>query len=110
MKVYVDELRPFTGSVRKGNLAGRVVCHLLAESFTPEAVAALHELAGRIGCPRFWAQLPPHAPWPTYLLSAQRRSLALRQGAVPITAADAARLRQHALRRAPIPTGFDDDR
>lgn len=106
MKVYVDELQIWPNG--RGVFVGEPSCHLLAENHSPEAIVALHEMAGRLGCPRWWAKLPPAVSWPLYELSAKRRKLALAQGAIPITARQSERMRRTALRGKPTYHGFDD--
>lgn len=89
MTAYVDELRPATRGPRIRNTP-RVWCHLMAD--TEEE---LHAFAQRIGMQRKWFQ---PGRYPHYDLTPGRRLVAVRYGAVEVTARDLVRLR-----RAPLP-------
>lgn len=79
MSVYVDKSR------NAGWKYGRA-CHMTADTF-----AELHKMAWRIGMRRAWFQ--DHPRYPHYDLTAGKRALAIRFGAIeqrrPVRATDA---------------------
>lgn len=80
-RIMVDEMRKHPGA-RPPFTAGS--CHLMVE---PDEhgqldLEALHAFAASIGLQRSWFQAPPKASWPHYDLTASKRTLALRMGAV----------------------------
>ena len=97
MNVYVDPLVLWSHGT--GFFKGRPSCHLFAADFSPEAEAALHQLAQAIGMRRAWAQLPPKSSWPHYDLAKTRRQAAIRAGAIELGREAAVALRM-AVRRA----------
>lgn len=78
MAVYVDQLFDTTGLAKKG-WPYKQACHMYADTLTE-----LHEMAKHIGHRREWFQ--DHKPeFPHYDLTAQRRQLALKYGAVSVS-------------------------
>ena len=73
--VLVDELKVW-GRWRFGRS-----CHLLPEDHSPYALAELHRFALSLGLRTAWFQ---PGRWPHYDLTASKRDLAIRQGAVPV--------------------------
>lgn len=78
MSVYVDPCLP---SARNSNWRYRKSCHMTADRFDE-----LHAMARRLGLKRAWFQ--PGSTLPHYDLTESKRSLAVRYGAVEITAAE----------------------
>ena len=74
MSVYVD---PLTPCLRSFQWPYNDSCHLFADS-----LEELHKLAGKIGLKREWFQ---GARIPHYDLTAGKRELAVRMGAVELT-------------------------
>lgn len=99
--VYVDTLEPSPGSKARTFRSGTLYCHLTAADFTPEAIEALHALAGKIGLQRRWFQASPPASWPHYDLVASKRPLAVAAGAIEESRMDGGR-RRMAVRTAAV--------
>ncbi|MDO8688954.1 MAG: DUF4031 domain-containing protein, partial [Dehalococcoidia bacterium] len=80
--VYVDDLKP----VIRPNADWKwdFSCHLWADGGADGGEAELHAFAKRLGLRRGWFQ--PHHLLPHYDLTANRRVLALRNGAVAVNA------------------------
>lgn len=76
MTVFVDALMDW--GWRLG-----VSCHMLPQDHTDLAVEELHQLAESIGLKRDWFQTKTR--WLHYDLTASRRALALRAGAVEVS-------------------------
>jgi hypothetical protein len=75
MSVYVDPLMVFGGDSAPRCFRHKASCHMYADS-----LEELHRLAGAIGLRREWFQ--DHAALPHYDLTASRRELAVRAGAI----------------------------
>lgn len=74
MTIYVDEAKlPYRGDL---------YCHMMTDG----AVEELHEFAQKIGMKRIWFQDKPNHPH--YDLSSWRRSVAIRRGAVAVSAVE----------------------
>lgn len=74
MSVYVDNLF-FTG--KSHSWPYDYACHMFADT-----VEELNEFANKLGLKRSWFQ--PHQPLPHYDLTANKRKLAVRLGAVQV--------------------------
>jgi len=70
LAVYVDDIREYSG---RGHW-----CHMVSDS-----LEELHEMARRIGVPRFGFQNHPRHPH--YDLPPVKRDLAIQNGAIPVT-------------------------
>lgn len=75
MTIYVDELHDFGGD--------GVWCHLMTDS---DDLEELHGFAQRIGLKREWFQ--DHSRHPHYDLAPSKRALAVKRGAVEVTATE----------------------
>lgn len=62
---------------------GRMWCHLFSLD-----LGALHAFAAGLGLQRRWFQQPPKASWPHYDITAAKRLLAIRRGAVEVSRVD----------------------
>lgn len=85
IKVMVDEIRQWPharGPFKRGS------CHLTVNGETDEHLAALHDLAGRIGLKRSWFQ---NKRTPHYDLTPNKREEAIAAGAVEVDAMTQAR-------------------
>ena len=87
MTVMVDELRCWPGARRPFH---RGSCHLATDG----ALDELHAFAARLGMRRAWFQ--DHRIAPHYDLTPERRILALRLGAVEVSAREQVRRRREA--------------
>lgn len=76
MTVYVDDMRASYGRM--------VMCHMIADT-----EQELHDMADKIGVQRKWYQGPPKTRWRHYDISQGKRELAIKMGAVPVTAKQA---------------------
>lgn len=79
--ILVDGIRRY-GAERTGSLPSSRWCHMVSDASEEE----LHAFAARIGCKRSWAQLRPAASAAHYDLTSARRALAVKLGAVEVTA------------------------
>lgn len=80
MTVYVDNLFTYPTTLRH-----KTWCHMATDGDLSE----LHELAQRIGLKRSWFQ--NHATHPHYDLTPNKRALAIRLGAVPVSSQELVR-------------------
>jgi len=73
MTVYVDDMRAPFGRM--------IMCHMIADTDDE-----LHAMADKIGVARHWWQSPPKASGSHYDIALSKRALAIKCGAVVITA------------------------
>lgn len=78
MSVYVDDSVDYGYGAVKEVPYARQWCHLYADS-----LEELHEFASRIGMKQEWFQGLPDHKFPHYDLTKSRRTLAIRNGAIP---------------------------
>jgi Protein of unknown function (DUF4031) len=93
MTVYVDELFNTVGMSAKWKY--KQSCHMKAD--TEEE---LHAMAAKLGLKREWCQYPDNPIKRHYDLTASKRALALKYGAVPLTWREMAQMTTDAMREA----------
>jgi hypothetical protein len=81
MAIYVDDLFTMTPRTEQARRSGNRWCHMVTDSADLEE---LHRFAERLGLKRAYFQ--PHATLPHYDLVPSKRALAIRYGAVAISA------------------------
>lgn len=93
MAVYVDELFD-TEIYKSAKWKYKQACHMFVE--TLDDLEELHHMADAICLLRSWYQGPPTQSLPHYDLTPRKRLLAIAQGAIPLTPAEAnAKMRKY---------------